>query len=99
MQTRSPRVVGRDWEIDHLDHLLAAARGGHGGAVFLVGEPGIGKSRLAGLATTKALDDAMATLRGRVGAIGAMVAFRPFTEALLSLVRRGEMPATDGLGP
>ncbi len=99
MQTRSPRVVGRDREIDHLDHLLAATRDGDGGAVFLVGEPGIGKSRLAGVATTKALDEGMATLRGRVGAIGTMVAFRPFTEALLSLVRRGEMPDTAGLGP
>ncbi|MGW6279226.1 ATP-binding protein [Kribbella sp. NPDC055071] len=99
MQTRSPRVVGRDPEIDRLDRLLAGARGGHGGAVFLVGEPGIGKSRLAAVATTQALDGAMATLRGRVGAIGTMVAFRPFTEALLSLIRRGEMPAPEGLGP
>ncbi len=99
MQTRAPRVVGRDREIDQLHRLLAAARGGHGGAVFLVGEPGIGKSRLAGVGTTQALEDGMATLRGRVGAIGTMVAFRPFTEALLSLIRRGEMPAADGLGP
>ncbi|MFG1816113.1 ATP-binding protein [Kribbella sp. NPDC049174] len=99
MQTRAPRVVGRDREIDQLHRLLAAARGGHGGAVFLVGEPGIGKSRLAGVGTTGALDNDMATLRGRVGAIGTMVAFRPFTEALLSLIRRGEMPAADGLGP
>ncbi|HEY4571197.1 MAG TPA: AAA family ATPase [Kribbella sp.] len=99
MQTRSPRVVGRDPEIDQLQHLLTAARTGRGGAVFLVGEPGIGKSRLAGLATTGALEDGMATLRGRVGAIGTMVAFRPFTEALLSLIRRGEMPSPEGLGP
>ncbi|MEU4190548.1 AAA family ATPase [Kribbella sp. NPDC026611] len=99
MQTRSPKVVGRNPEIDHLQHLLAAARGGRGGAIFLTGEPGIGKSRLAALATTEGLEHGMATLRGRVGAIGTMVAFRPFTEALLSLVRRGEMPDTTGLGP
>ncbi|HEY3561242.1 MAG TPA: AAA family ATPase [Kribbella sp.] len=99
MQTRSPTVVGRDREIESLHRLLAEARGGHGGAIFLVGEPGIGKSRLGATATTEALDTGMATLRGRVGAIGTMVAFRPFTEALLSLIRRGEMPTTDGLGP
>jgi predicted ATPase/DNA-binding CsgD family transcriptional regulator len=99
MQTRSPRVVGRDQEIDHLQRLLAGTRSGHGSAVFLVGEPGIGKSRLAAVATTQALDEGMATLRGRVGAIGAMVAFRPFTEALLSLIRRGEMPEAEQLGP
>ncbi|MFD7156532.1 helix-turn-helix transcriptional regulator [Kribbella sp. NPDC059898] len=99
MQTRSPTVVGRDREIENLHRLLAGARGGRGGAIFLVGEPGIGKSRLAATATTQALDTGMAMLRGRVGAIGTMVAFRPFTEALLSLIRRGEMPTTEGLGP
>ncbi|MFC5261286.1 ATP-binding protein [Kribbella qitaiheensis] len=99
MQTHAPKVVGRDGEIDHLRGLLASARAGRGGAVFLVGEPGIGKSRLAAVSTTKALDEGMATLRGRVGAVGNMVAFRPFTEALLSLIRRGEMPPSEGLGP
>ncbi|QNE19365.1 AAA family ATPase [Kribbella qitaiheensis] len=98
MQTHSPGVVGRDGEIDQLDHLLAEARAGRGAAVFLVGEPGIGKSRLAAVATTLALDQGMATLRGRVGAIGTMVPFRPFTEALLSLIRRGEMPDPERLG-
>ncbi|NIK56066.1 ATP-binding protein [Kribbella shirazensis] len=99
MQTRSPVVVGRDGEIDGLHRLLTGARSGYGGAIFLVGEPGIGKSRLAAAATAQAIDNGMVTLRGRVGAIGTTVAFRPFTEALLSLIRRGQMPAPEGLGP
>jgi len=99
MQTHAPRVVGRDREIEHLDRLLAEARDGHGGAVFLVGEPGIGKSRLGAVATTMALGHGMMTLRGRVGTMGTMVAFRPFTEAFLSLIRRGEMPDPGALGP
>ncbi len=99
MQTRSPRVVGRNPEIEHLLQLLTATRAGCGGAVFLVGEPGIGKSRLAALGSARALDEKMAALRGRVGALGTMVAFRPFTEALLALIRRGEMPVPDSLGP
>lgn len=99
MQTRAPRVVGRDREIEFLDRLLTEARDGHGGAVFLVGESGIGKSRLGAVATAKALSHGMTTLRGRVGAMGAMVAFRPFTEAFLSLIRRGEMPDPGTLGP
>jgi predicted ATPase/DNA-binding CsgD family transcriptional regulator len=98
MQTRSPRVVGRSREIEELDRLLTATRTGSGSAVLLSGEPGIGKSRLAALATTMALDSGMATLRGRVGTVGASVAFRPFTEALLSLIRRGEMPDPERLG-
>ena len=61
--------------------------------------PGSARAGWPGWVRRTALDDGMATLRGRVGAIGTMVAFRPFTEALLSLIRRGEMPAADGLGP
>ncbi|MFI5711242.1 helix-turn-helix transcriptional regulator [Kribbella sp. NPDC051620] len=99
MQTHAPRVVGRDEEIEHLDELLSQARDGRGGAIFLVGEPGIGKSRLGAVATSNALGHGMATLRGRVGAMGTMVAFRPFSEAFLSLIRRGEMPDPGALGP
>jgi class 3 adenylate cyclase/tetratricopeptide (TPR) repeat protein len=40
------RFVGRQTEIDVLGHALAQAGAGHGQVVALVGEPGIGKSRL-----------------------------------------------------
>lgn len=99
MRTHAPRVVGRDREIGQLGDLLAAARSGRGDAVFLIGEPGIGKTRLAAVGTTLALESGMLTLRGRVGAVGTATAFRPFTEALLSLIRRGEMPDPESLGP
>ena len=42
-----PIVVGRKAELTALDQALAAALRGTGGLVFLTGEPGIGKSRLA----------------------------------------------------
>ncbi|GAA3557731.1 helix-turn-helix transcriptional regulator [Kribbella ginsengisoli] len=99
MQTQAPGVVGRHGEIAHIADALRAAREGRGNTTFLVGEPGIGKSRLAAVATTDALDHGMVTLRGRVGAVGSTMAFRPFAEALLSLIRRGEMPDPAGLGP
>jgi class 3 adenylate cyclase/tetratricopeptide (TPR) repeat protein len=38
--------VGRDVEIDRLRQALERARAGHGQVVALVGEPGVGKSRL-----------------------------------------------------
>jgi DNA-binding CsgD family transcriptional regulator/tetratricopeptide (TPR) repeat protein len=41
-----PRVVGRSAELATLDALLANAASGNGGAVAVVGEAGIGKSRL-----------------------------------------------------
>jgi tetratricopeptide (TPR) repeat protein len=40
------RFVGRDAEIEALRQVLEKARAGHGQVVALVGEPGVGKSRL-----------------------------------------------------
>jgi class 3 adenylate cyclase len=40
------RFVGRDRELDHLYRALEQAGRGHGQVVALVGEPGVGKSRL-----------------------------------------------------
>jgi class 3 adenylate cyclase/tetratricopeptide (TPR) repeat protein len=40
------RFVGRQRELDHLREALEKARGGHGQLVAVVGEPGVGKSRL-----------------------------------------------------
>ena len=40
------RFVGRDGELDQLRIALERARGGHGQVVAIVGEPGVGKSRL-----------------------------------------------------
>ena len=41
------RFVGRQGELGLLDQALERARGGRGGLVALVGDPGVGKSRLA----------------------------------------------------
>jgi class 3 adenylate cyclase/tetratricopeptide (TPR) repeat protein len=40
------RFVGRDGELDHLRQALERAGAGHGQVVAVVGEPGVGKSRL-----------------------------------------------------
>src|SRR6266852_5850361 len=40
------RFVGRDAEVDQLRHALEQAAGGRGQIVAVVGEPGVGKSRL-----------------------------------------------------
>ena len=41
-----PRFVGRDTELDQLRRAAEEARRGHGQIVAVVGEPGVGKSRL-----------------------------------------------------
>ena len=47
-------LLGRQSERDVLDRLLMGARGGHGGAIVLRGEPGIGKTALIEQAITSA---------------------------------------------
>jgi predicted ATPase len=49
-----PRVVGRAAELPWLSAALDGLADGRGGCVFLVGEPGIGKSRLADEAIAEA---------------------------------------------
>jgi DNA-binding CsgD family transcriptional regulator len=67
--------------------------------VFLVGEAGIGKSRLAAEAVGAAFDSGMRVLRGRSSTTGPTVPFRPLTEALMSLFRSGEPIDDLALGP
>src|SRR5882724_33490 len=99
MQTRAPLIVGRDEELAELTRVLTGTKAARGGAAFLVGEAGIGKSRLAAMAAGRAFDSGMRVLRGRGSTIGPMVPFRPLTEALMSLMRGGETFQDTELGP
>lgn len=98
MQTRAPHVVGRDREVAAITGALGHIRESRGGALFLTGEAGIGKSRLARYAAGQAFDEGMRVLKGRGTTIGPMVPFRPIAEALLGLFR-GEPPDDSALGP
>ena len=93
------RVVGRDHELATLHAQLDSACEGHGRTVFLVGEAGIGKSRLAQVAAAEAEARGLAVLRGRAVPSATPVAYRPLSEALCSMVRSGTMPGTSDLSP
>jgi DNA-binding CsgD family transcriptional regulator len=92
-------IVGRDDELHTVQEALTAARAGRGGAIFFVGESGIGKSRLAAAAADLSFAADMRLLRGRGSAIGPMVPYRSLTEALLSLLRAGDPIDVSALGP
>ncbi|MFH8447674.1 AAA family ATPase [Streptomyces fungicidicus] len=99
MRSHAPSLVGRDPQLSRLDSALTEARQGRGGVVFLVGEAGVGKSRLAAEAVGGALGSGMRVLRGRSSTTGPAVPFRPLTEALMPLFRGGEPLDDAALGP
>ena len=98
-QVLCPVLVGRDEEARRLKAALAAAEAGRGGAVFLTGEAGIGKSRLVRETVRAAGELGLTVLVGRAVAGGVPTPFRPFAEALTSAGRAGRLPASAELDP
>jgi len=94
-----PVVIGRGAETEALRSALAAAGDGAGAVVFLTGEAGIGKSRLAGELAAEARAGGVRMLAGRAVPASAASPYRPLTEALLQALRGYPFPADDGLTP
>jgi DNA-binding CsgD family transcriptional regulator/tetratricopeptide (TPR) repeat protein len=86
-QVLCPVVVGRDEEMRALNEALDAAIGGQGGCALLMGEPGIGKSRLAREVMGRAAAREILVASGRAVPASATAAYRPLTEALLQVLR------------
>ncbi|MFB8237987.1 AAA family ATPase [Kitasatospora purpeofusca] len=99
MRTTSSITVGRAAELAMLGGALAAARQQTGGAVFLLGEAGIGKSRLAGECAYHAYGLGLPVLRGRGSSTGTVTPFRPLIEALSSRFRAAGPPTDPELAP
>lgn len=94
---RSGVVVGRRAELDRLRRAVRAAHNGQGGCQFLLGEGGLGKTRLLGETAAEARRLGVPVLSGR--AAGATpTAFALMAEALRSWLR-GRPLGAPGLGP
>jgi DNA-binding CsgD family transcriptional regulator len=87
-----PVLVGRDAEVGLLTAALEAATGGNGSLIFLTGEEGAGKSRLAAAACEEASARGFVVLTGRGSISAGPVPYRPLTEALIGAARRGVAP-------
>jgi hypothetical protein len=85
-------VVGRVHERRRLTRALQAARARRGGSAFLLGERGIGKTRLLNEITELAVEYDVQVWRGRASAVGPAVPLRPLAEALLSRFRGRPAP-------
>ncbi len=84
-----PTLISRDAELRDLTAALDEAERGHGSMLVLAGDPGVGKSRLAGEVTALASARGFTVLAGRAVESAAPVPFRPITEALMKTVRHG----------
>lgn len=74
-------LIGRDYEIGALRTALSRTRLGAAATVHVVGEPGIGKSRLMREFVTRH-GDAFTLLFGQCSPLGGSTAFHPFIDLL-----------------
>ncbi len=87
-----PVLVGRGAETRALTTALDRARERDGGMLFVVGDAGVGKSRLVREAAATAAARGCAVLSGRAADSAVPVPFRPVTEALMRAARAGLAP-------
>ena len=92
-----PVLIGRDAESGRLRSALGAAQSGMGKMVFLTGEAGIGKSRLASELAAEARAGGARVLAGRAVPAGGSIPYRPLTEALQQALRERAFPGDPGL--
>ena len=76
------RFVGRDGELDQLRHALERARSGHGQVVAIVGEPGVGKSRLCWEFTRSPRTEGWLIIESSPVSYGKATAFLPIIDLL-----------------
>jgi len=87
-----PRLIGRGAEWSALTAALDGASDGRGACLLIVGEPGIGKSRLVAEAIREAERRDMWVLSGRASPIGAAVPYQSVSAALVHGLRSRPLP-------
>ncbi|MDP9238524.1 MAG: AAA family ATPase [Chloroflexota bacterium] len=90
--SRTP-FVGRESELSRIKAKLADARTGRGGLVMLVGEPGIGKSRMIEEFTEHARTDGAAVLFGACFEGEWVPPFAPFADAIDNYAKEAAVEA------
>jgi hypothetical protein len=97
--TLCPILIDREPEIAAIDAAIEAARGGHAGTILLLGEAGVGKSRLVREAGARAERWRVRVLWGHCVEGGYADPYRPLAEALLAGLRGQAPPDVPELRP
>ncbi len=79
------QLIGRGHELRELEELLSCGARGRGGLAMLVGEPGIGKTRLADAAAEVAMGMGFRVAWGRAWESGGAPPYFPWIQALTVL--------------
>lgn len=87
-----PVLISRDTELRQLTAALDCAQNGHGTIIFLTGDPGVGKSRLAGELSAIAESRGFYVVAGRAIESASPLPFRPVIEALMKIARSDGIP-------
>jgi hypothetical protein len=98
-QVVCPVLIGRDAEFSLIRAAVESAQRSDGGAVVVVGEAGVGKSRLIREAVTVAREAGCAVLTGRAVQVGMPVVYRPLAEALTVAARHSDLLDSPQLRP
>ena len=84
------KMVGRDRELDKLELQVMKAINGEGSIVNIIGEAGIGKSRIAVELKKKEVIKKATLLEGRAVSMGGNLSFHPIIDLLKNWARIGE---------
>src|SRR5258708_405577 len=87
-----PPLVGRSAEMDWLAGRLSVVTHGQGCAMFLIGEAGIGETRLAHEALVLAREQGFLVLEGCAYALEGRLAYAPILAAFGPFLRRLDSP-------
>jgi DNA-binding CsgD family transcriptional regulator len=87
-----PVLISRESELRQLVTALDDAEESRGSIVFLAGDPGVGKSRLAAELCDGATARGFHVVAGRAVESAARLPYRPITEALMKIARADGIP-------
>jgi class 3 adenylate cyclase/tetratricopeptide (TPR) repeat protein len=87
------RFVGRSAEMAALEEALGRAKDGNGGAIGLVADPGVGKSRLSHEFVQRCREDDVEVFEAQAQAHGQSIPYMPVLQMLRSFFGIGEREA------